>query len=468
MLIKRLVSLLLTTVIFSTLFAATNAYAAVGVQTQGAVDRLANIGVIDNTNYALIKDKPVTRAQFAGMLTAAMNLQEIADNMKDTSEYSDIRTGTALCGYINILIDKGLMTPTADGKFHPDDPITFAQICTSLIRALGYNDQDLSGPWPKNYIDKAKNIKLVTGIIPKSTDKISLEKLSQMFERLFVTNIKKASDANEVKFSVDTGLLDEYVILADSQISDNIKDNEVLTDKGILTSEDEQANFELGNKYYFKVEDNKIKVVYGTLNKTEYKVVSDIVGDKVFELENMEKKDILLPQSAIYYYQGKKADYETIKDKLSINSSIVFGWNDDSTQVEYVVIFDPVYSKPGVVGRAGVSIPNDSSVIIKNGFRTFSASVRLFDVVYRVTDIRKINEYVLVVSNYAYGNIISVTPTVLSPKSIIVNVTSSTSGSTGKITYQINKDFDVSKLANAENRSLYVILGFDGSVVDIF
>ena len=106
---------------------------------------------------------------------------------------------TRLSGYIKEALAKGYVAGAADGKFHPKDPITFAQVCTAMVSVLGYTAQDVPGSWPKNYIEKANALKLTTDMTYNSNDGVEKWALVVMLNNLLDTNVKKNTAAEADK-----------------------------------------------------------------------------------------------------------------------------------------------------------------------------------------------------------------------------------------------------------------------------
>ena len=47
---------------------------------------------------------------------------------------------------VNTLSDSGVISAEADGKFHPQEPVTRAQLATWLVKTLALENQPVSGP----------------------------------------------------------------------------------------------------------------------------------------------------------------------------------------------------------------------------------------------------------------------------------------------------------------------------------
>lgn len=209
--------LILLTLIASLICMSTVAYASFQdispISTYSdAVIRLTNLGIFSNTDTKFNPNDLVTREQFAQIIITAAGLEDTAGAMKGTTIYSDVKSSSSYSGYINAAVSKGYLSGMADGKFHPTDKITFAQVCTFLVKALGYSDQDVNGLWPKNYIDKARNLNLLDGINLKNNDSLPKWTIAILIDKLLDTNIKKNNSSEADKtFAVASGMTNDNI-----------------------------------------------------------------------------------------------------------------------------------------------------------------------------------------------------------------------------------------------------------------
>ncbi|AZT91441.1 S-layer homology domain-containing protein [Caldicellulosiruptor changbaiensis] len=319
-----------------------------------AVEKLNKLGILVYKDY-FKPNAAVLRGEFAAAIVKISNAEDEANLQKGYSQYPDIKPATALCGYVNWAVKKKYMTPMADNKFHPNDPITFAQATTAIVRMLGYSDSDLSGIWPQNYIDKASELGLIKGINLSASQKVPRWAVALMLSRLLDTEVKSggnqaqsgqsalsgvsASSQNSsgIKFSEYVGLYKSYVVLDTGKTSSKLLSNEVLTDSGVLVNTT-KTQLEVGKKYMLQVDDNKITKVFGT-EADSFQIVSTKVSSKtIYYKESGKTKSITLPSSATYYYNGTKQSYDAIENVLKPNQKISFIYSEDRSKVDYVVI----------------------------------------------------------------------------------------------------------------------------------
>ncbi len=110
------------------------------------------------------------------------------DGTLNSSKFTDLE-GTAAAnfyGAISYVSQKGVIEGYGDGRFGPENPITYQDALTMTVRALGY--KGLSYPW--GYIEKAVNLGLTAGINGVAfTDNLKREVVAQIiYNALFCTN----------------------------------------------------------------------------------------------------------------------------------------------------------------------------------------------------------------------------------------------------------------------------------------
>jgi len=437
------------------------AFAADTLDYAGAVTRMKQLGILDNTAIT----KFMTRGQFAKAVVIEDNLLDEAEGMEGSTIFADVTSHSNLSGYVNILLNKGLIGGMADGKFHPQDGITYSEICTATIKLLGYADADLTGTWPLNYIGKAKNLKITENLTVKKNDKVTLKAAALMFDRLFDTKVKSAtSSTSGVNFSDAVNLFKDCIIDDNSASYDNVAADEVLTDRGVLSLGDTKTAFQVGATYRLKIDDGEITKVYGKVREPITVTVDSMVGNIVNYRESGEDKSMTLPSSITYYFHGKKIDYDSLSKLLLENMSIVFDYNDKVAS-SYAVITDAIYSKPELTldfnkesNKLGDITFDDNTKIIKNGQTITKDEIKDKDVLYNVTDLNNNNRYILVIDNYVEGNITA----------LLTDASSSNGIQIDKVNYNYSDDMDISKVDSFSKGDLVsIILGHDGKVVDI-
>lgn len=469
--IMLILVMLFTIVGYSPAFADTIDYA-------GALSNFQSMGIIDSS----IKDgsSAVTRGQFVKSIAIADNLTATASDLTGTTIFSDIDPNSALSGYVNAAVNAGIMGGLADGKFHPEQYVTYAQACTVMVKLLGYTDSDVTGSWPNNYLQKASGLGLTTGITLKKNDKLTSNVEAVLFDRLFNTVMKKSSSQDTGKFFSDifyadttvTGSLGEYLVLGNSKTNDNLNDNQILTDKGTLTLSNGLTVPTIGGKYKLYVNGTTITKVSVKENTLENYAVKSVSGSTITYTDDSGDKTMTLPEASAYYYHGEFLNYDAAVSAIKPYFSLIFAKNSNSKGYDYAVIIDPYFSKP-------LLYKNDKDEIdtkVKDNKLTYISQIGYWDtnysggfsdeeVVYFVSDLWNKNSFVYLINKQIIGSITAVAPNAYSPTSITINGT----------TYQFSQYFNKNKLNAQDNGNVInignlktIVLGIDGKILDIY
>lgn len=147
-------------------FAATPAD-AVGKKEQSAIEELVALGIINGYADGSFKpDNNITRAELAKVISIATGSEKAAEALKNVkSQFKDVKTNEWYTGFINVAAGKGfLLGDKGTGKFRPNDNIKFEEVAAIVVRALGYQDNKLTGAWPYNVLLKAEEVGLFSKV----------------------------------------------------------------------------------------------------------------------------------------------------------------------------------------------------------------------------------------------------------------------------------------------------------------
>ncbi len=267
----------------------TLSYATTGTQTQLAwKDTLAKLEMMGIVNEAdLNTTGKMTREVFSKIIINSAGNYGLAQSLEGSTTFSDVSTTSAFCGYINAAVNKGYLSAYADGKFKSKNNVSFAQLCTAMVNALGYTSSDIVGSWPKGYIEKAKSLGLTTGFSYNTYDEVSTSSVITMIGRMLNTNIKKS----------DTK--DADIILKESAGLTNAQTNWVYGEPEVAFNFNSNTR-KLGN-ITFKT---NIPILRNTIDNGVSPATS-VIGEKI-TLEDIKDKDVVFEvynklKGLIYY-----------------------------------------------------------------------------------------------------------------------------------------------------------------------
>lgn len=120
--------------LFSFAFAGTVSFAEEPVVGE-AIKEERVLTRLEIINEKFTGEKEVTRAEFAGLVCRALKLPKV-----DKTYFSDVPRTHYACGEINSLVEMNIISISSEGKFNPEDKITYEQACKMLVYATGYSE----------------------------------------------------------------------------------------------------------------------------------------------------------------------------------------------------------------------------------------------------------------------------------------------------------------------------------------
>ena len=131
-----------------------------GTKYEAAVTELMEkIGLAGYTDGTFRPENSINRAEVCTILGKALQpsdsaLKSAPDVFKDMSG-SDIKWALE---YVNYAASRGIVKGYDGGLFRPASIVTYNEMATMLVNALGYTDKELTGAWPESHISKAKEL----------------------------------------------------------------------------------------------------------------------------------------------------------------------------------------------------------------------------------------------------------------------------------------------------------------------
>lgn len=215
---KRIIAALL-----SSCFAASAvpALAAIPAEVRGtrfeeAVSVLSSLYIMngdDTGEYRL--DDTIIRSEVAKMAVAAMGLTEVAEASKGSGDYDDVPSSHWANGFIHVATSLGLIEGDGDGKFRPNDKITYREAVTIMVRAAGYAPSAANkGGYPSGYLAVANENKMTKNVLGNSEDAISRGNVA-----ILTYNTLETNKMEQVSFGSGA----KYEITDKTLLSDNLE-----------------------------------------------------------------------------------------------------------------------------------------------------------------------------------------------------------------------------------------------------
>ena len=156
---KKIIAIILAVIMIMSLatvaFAANSFTDISNSKNKEAIETLYELGVIDG--YSKTKFGPkltLSRAEACAVMVRALYGDKI---VYWTNSFTDVPVRAWYAPYVDVAVYYDIMHGHSATTFAPDEDITYDQMATLVLNALGYNAPQLSGTWPEN-VERIANI----------------------------------------------------------------------------------------------------------------------------------------------------------------------------------------------------------------------------------------------------------------------------------------------------------------------
>ena len=138
-----------------------------------AVGFVSNAGLMVGYGDGTFRpDNPVTRAEMATVLCKL--LKQDANLKKDGKKFSDVPTSHWGNAYVCKAASLGVLSGYGNGKFGPDDIVTYEQALTMMVNAMNFGSAaGKLGGYPNGYVKVADNLGLTANVSGKAGTKLT-------------------------------------------------------------------------------------------------------------------------------------------------------------------------------------------------------------------------------------------------------------------------------------------------------
>lgn len=159
----------------------------------------------------------IKRSEFAKVAIHALGLESIAQSYAQASVFPDVANDHWAKGYITAAAQQGIVVGDTDGNFRPDDPVSYEEAVTILVRMAGYEAAAQSqGGYPAGY--------LTVGQTGGVLDNVSIE-AEQPVNRGTVAQM--TYNALKMPMMAQTGTGGEYVVTDTTLLEERLRATEV-------------------------------------------------------------------------------------------------------------------------------------------------------------------------------------------------------------------------------------------------
>lgn len=126
---------------------------------------LESMGIVTGMSAGSFNpNEKLTRAQFCTLAVRAMGMDDKASSHSYKMLFTDVKPGSWYTGYVNLAYSESVVNGYGNGKFGPEDGITYGQAATLVLRMLGYTTADIGNVWPVDYTNFANGLGLADGL----------------------------------------------------------------------------------------------------------------------------------------------------------------------------------------------------------------------------------------------------------------------------------------------------------------
>ena len=149
---KKLLALMLSMAMVFTIGTSVMAYSDIeeGTCVSEAVTVLSNLDILNGYEDGTFKpEATITRAEMAKIVCETLGYYGMGS---DKTPFDDVEPKHWAAGYINTAASLGIINGYGDGKFGPEDTVTYEQAVKMVVCALGYETMAVDrGGWSAGY-----------------------------------------------------------------------------------------------------------------------------------------------------------------------------------------------------------------------------------------------------------------------------------------------------------------------------
>ena len=398
---KRFISLCLTLAL-----TAAPAGAAFSDISSGSLQQTASIlgslGIMQGTgNNRFEPNRPLTRAEFCKLAVTAMGIDDASPYASYTI-FPDVHASHWAARYVNAALrhpdfkDNYIIRGYADGTFGPDRQLTYGEVCTMLLRMLGYKESDIGPFWPADYIAQANALGLTQGVSIKDakTPVTRADAATMLLNTLGTSTRSDGQEGSPLISRVSSSTVENCILLETSETDSSLAADEALFyENGTLSARKTAGKL-----------DRSLIGVYGTLviGKKGDNVAVGVVPDtasrqETYEVVNAAADRIVTKTGAFrpnrdtptYISRDSSAEDSKLKSLAEVWSSILPGdtlhayYNEYGSLALLAVLPGTSISHANtfVYGIAtSTNIPSEYK-IVKNGAVIDPSGLKKYDVV---------------------------------------------------------------------------------------
>ncbi len=430
-----------------------------------AINSLAALGILSGMGDGTFEPKgTLTRAQFAKIAVYIMGKEDEA--VVKTEAFSDVKARDWYSGFVNVVAKENIITGYPDGSFGANEAITYAQTVAILIRLLGYSEADVGYKWPSGYIEKAGALGISEGMSISANEPVTRDKAAQLIYNALMTQMKETSSLLITR--MDKNVFEDALVLATKSENSSLLENQVQTDKGIFSFDEDTVDMKsfLGYEGTMVVNDEAEIMVFvpdDDMRVEEYtvKAVYSKGNTDIISIITDENEAVDLNNKTTVYMDGSELNAANLSEGLNAGSRISLFY--EKGLLKYAFADEYKYEGPKTAGSESVytlfDIEKEGTLkVIRKGLSAGVEDIQKYDVLYYSERTNTIYAY----ANRVTGSYDEALPMKSNVSRVVVS---------GK-EYSLSTINAINKLNESENAfdigdRVTLLLGEDGTVTDV-
>lgn len=463
---KRILTLLLCFIISSSFmtsaFASSYADVPDDAYYKDAVESLSIYGIVSGFDGYFAPDAYVTRAEFSKIAVITGGFEKEVAGRSGNARFNDVPVSHWANGYINTAAENSIIVGYPNGYFMPENNVTYQEAVTVILRLMDYTSADLGDNWPYAYMQKARELGILDGILKDGAELITRGDLCLLIDRALNLDLNGSEEKLISKLDITT--TDEVLVIATKNEDKSLDYNTVKTSGGTYELANENLEITPLTKVKF-VLNSENEVINSILTYTPEIVtttIDTVAGDVVYFANNTNSRSLSIKDSTPCYNNGNITSFADVKSIAQEGAKVSFTYEKDGT-LGYVIIDEVEYSEPKVVTASAAETIEAlgaglDAAIIRDGLSASIDDIEIYDVCYY----QSANNTVYVYSDKISGIYEEAYPSKASVSSVDIS----------GVTLEIETQTAANKLGEkagsyALNSRVTALLGKDGAIVDV-
>ena len=351
--------------------------------TAVAVETLRLMGVLDGYGDGSFRPSAqLNRAQFCKMAVYAANGESELGLYRTVTVFPDVKPSHWAAAYVNMAAKgENIISGYADGKFHPERPVTVGQAVTILLRMLGYQDENVGGVWPDSYMAVGATIGLTDGVGTNGNAPLTRGQAAKLF-----LNLLRAEKQDGGKYLDSLGQTQSAVLASSAAGNDG---------KSFKTADGSEFALASGKTSSGILNGRKGTLLLNKNGKAVTFVPEAAGSNRTITIAACTAKTITASDGVKYtldsdtktYYNGEETTWSNVSSWLHAGNTVTLSL-DSSGAVTYVFVGGGSTSEAAViVYENGSSVGFDAITggmtgysIYKNGSSAGLGDLRKYDV----------------------------------------------------------------------------------------